>query len=132
MDGKKWFKRAVVILILALVVFQVGRQVFMENEWAARNYIHDQAKSVFSHANDRVQARYGIKPYGDPKISEGDIPLSAVLPKPVVLLIHGLDEPGRVWLNLAPVLDDKGYTVMFMSYPNDQKIRASAGLFFRP
>jgi len=113
------------MLILAILVLQLGRQVFMEEEWAARNYIYDQVKSVFSHANDKALARYGITPYA----GRNDV-LANRLPYPVIILIHGLDEPGRIWLNLAPLLDEKGYTVFFMSYPNDQKVRASALLFF--
>lgn len=125
MDRKKQFKRAGIILILAMVLFQLGRQVFMEEEWEARNFVHDQVKSVFSDANDKVQASYGIKPYAG-----GNIGQSNLLSKPIIVLIHGLDEPGRVWMNLAPMLDEKGYPVFLMSYPNDQKVTASACLFF--
>ncbi len=125
MDRKKQFKRIGILLILAVVVFQLGRQVFMEEEWKARNYVHDQVKSLFSEANDKAQKGYGIKPHAGQKTV-----LSNRLPKPVIVLIHGLDEPGRVWLNLAPNLAEKGYPVFFMSYPNDQKITASARLFF--
>lgn len=46
----------------------------------------------------------------------------------VVLLIHGLDEPGRVWDDLAPVLAENGYVVARFDYPNDQAIADSAHL----
>lgn len=49
-------------------------------------------------------------------------------PERVVVLIHGLDEPGKVWDDLAPVLRDEGYDVARFEYPNDQSIADSADL----
>lgn len=46
----------------------------------------------------------------------------------VVLLIHGLDEPGDIWDDLAPVLHEAGYAVARFDYPDDQPIAASADL----
>lgn len=47
------------------------------------------------------------------------------LPGRVVLLIHGLDEPGRVYDELVPALREEGHTVALLEYPNDQPIRDS-------
>lgn len=44
----------------------------------------------------------------------------------VVLLVHGLDEPGPIWDELAPHLLDRGASVVRFDYPNDQAIAASA------
>lgn len=46
----------------------------------------------------------------------------------VVLLVHGLDEPGDIWDELAPALADAGHAVARFDYPNDQRIAASADL----
>lgn len=46
----------------------------------------------------------------------------------VVLLVHGLDEPGDIWDDLAPALADAGHAVVRFEYPNDQRIAASADL----
>ncbi len=43
-----------------------------------------------------------------------------------VLLIHGLDEPGDIWDDLAPALDEAGHLVARFDYPNDQAIARSA------
>jgi pimeloyl-ACP methyl ester carboxylesterase len=43
-----------------------------------------------------------------------------------VLLVHGLDDPGKVWMNLGPALLEAGYEVLEFRDPNDQPIRASA------
>ncbi len=47
------------------------------------------------------------------------------LPAQIVLLIHGLDEPGDIWDTLAPRLGAAGHTVVRFEYPNDQPISAS-------
>jgi pimeloyl-ACP methyl ester carboxylesterase len=48
------------------------------------------------------------------------------LPDHLVLLVHGLDEPGTIWNDLAPALASRGYTVARLDYPNDQAIANSA------
>ncbi|MFG0275631.1 MAG: esterase/lipase family protein [Phycisphaerales bacterium] len=47
---------------------------------------------------------------------------------PVVLLIHGLDEPGTIWNDLTPALRDAGFEVATFEYPNDQPVADSAEL----
>ncbi|MGJ8636845.1 MAG: esterase/lipase family protein [Phycisphaerales bacterium] len=44
----------------------------------------------------------------------------------VVLLVHGLDEPGGVWDDVAPALFEGGYRVARFDYPNDQSVVRSA------
>lgn len=44
---------------------------------------------------------------------------------PPVLLIHGLDEPGDIWDDLAPALTQAGFAVWEFRYPNDQGIDRS-------
>jgi pimeloyl-ACP methyl ester carboxylesterase len=44
---------------------------------------------------------------------------------PPVLLIHGLDEPGDIWDDLAPALTQVGFAVWEFRYPNDQGIDRS-------
>jgi pimeloyl-ACP methyl ester carboxylesterase len=44
---------------------------------------------------------------------------------PPVLLIHGLDEPGDIWDDLAPALAAAGMAVWEFRYPNDQDIARS-------
>ncbi|PIE63778.1 MAG: hypothetical protein CSA26_11290, partial [Desulfobacterales bacterium] len=50
---------------------------------------------------------------------------------PPVILVHGLDEPGKVWMNLAPALYQAGYDVWIMEYPNDQPVTQSSQLFLK-
>lgn len=78
----------------------------------------------------------------DPAVAPGGLPTGSLVctpleaaqsvPQRVVLLIHGLDEPGSVWDDLAPILVAEGqhraYGVATFIYPNDQAIGASATL----
>ena len=45
-----------------------------------------------------------------------------------VLLVHGLDEPGDIWDELAPKLHDEGFCVARFDYPNDQSIADSSAM----
>lgn len=47
----------------------------------------------------------------------------------LVLLVHGLDEPGSVWDDLAPALAEAGHAAVRFEYPNDQAIALSAEQF---
>lgn len=49
-------------------------------------------------------------------------------PDQVVILVHGLDEPGCVWDGLAPELLRAGHRVARFEYPNDQPIADSSRL----
>lgn len=52
-------------------------------------------------------------------------------PDHVVVLVHGLDEPGFVWNDLRPTLLEQGYRVGELVYPNDQTITDSTALLAR-
>lgn len=72
------------------------------------------------------------------------IPANRPMPQRVVLLIHGLDDPGDIWADAAPAIwlgyDPKdpaaipapvgasGHKVLRFDYPNDQPIARSADL----
>lgn len=43
-------------------------------------------------------------------------------PHRLVLLVHGLDEPGDIWCDLAPALVEAGHAVARFEYPNDQHV----------
>jgi pimeloyl-ACP methyl ester carboxylesterase len=46
----------------------------------------------------------------------------------VVILVHGLDDPGWMWRDLAPALLEAGHAVLRFEYPNDQAVAGSADL----
>ena len=47
---------------------------------------------------------------------------------PDVILIHGLDEPGKIWDEVVEALDAVGFNAWEFRYPNDQAIDQSADL----
>jgi len=60
-------------------------------------------------------------------IDQGDL-AAAALPRRLVLLVHGMDEPGGIWDDLAPALARAGHEVARFDYPNDQALADSAEL----
>jgi pimeloyl-ACP methyl ester carboxylesterase len=62
--------------------------------------------------------------------SDPDAPTGPVAGRRSVVLVHGLDDPGKVWRNLAPALADAGFNVWRMEYPNDQPIADSSDLLY--
>jgi pimeloyl-ACP methyl ester carboxylesterase len=52
--------------------------------------------------------------------------IATALPARVILLVHGLDEPGGIWSDLAPTLAAEGYTALRFDYRNDDSAAASA------
>ena len=44
------------------------------------------------------------------------------VPKRLVLLVHGLDEPGDIWSDLAEALVNNGHAIARFEYPNDQRV----------
>lgn len=47
-------------------------------------------------------------------------------PSTLVILVHGFNEPGGIFDDLAPALIDQGHAVATFHYPNDQAIAKSA------
>jgi pimeloyl-ACP methyl ester carboxylesterase len=63
--------------------------------------------------------RYGMDVHENGRI----VPLEdAKLGGRVVVLIHGLDDPGRLWAELTPKLVRAGFVPCEITYPNDQPI----------
>jgi pimeloyl-ACP methyl ester carboxylesterase len=125
---KKWIIIAG-IFILLLVALQVGRQYFREEEWRVRHFIYTQVKEKFPEAAEKLMAGYGVSPFKPVLTAERPHWGKAPEKRPVAILIHGLDEPGKVWMNLAPALWEEGFNVLIMTYPNDQPVEESARYF---
>lgn len=103
-----------------------GLDFFREEEKGIRRQIREAVERKFPVQAAKEAGTYGLHQYW-PKlaISQSDKQFH-----PPVVLIHGLDDPGKVWMNLAPALAAEGFNVWEMRYPNDQPIATSARLFF--
>ena len=112
--------------ITLIVVIQVMRYYFRAEERRTRVYIREAVKKKYPQAVNQLKANYGLRPFENPKPL-----LKPDIQRPKVILVHGLDDPGKVWVNLAPVLANAGFHVLIMTYPNDQPITESAQFFLK-
>lgn len=72
-----------------------------------------------------ISERGDAVPIGDALDAEGR------LPERIVLLVHGLDDPGWLWRDAIPALRGAGYSVARFDYPNDGPIADSADFLAR-
>jgi len=117
---KKFWITLFVGLILLFAGYQVTLRYFSEDNRRIRTSLRKALKEMYPAEADALRAGYGIKPASGSMEVDGS---------PGVILVHGLDEPGKVWMNLAPVLLDRGFHVWMLIYPNDQPIAESARFF---
>jgi len=140
---KRWGTRALLIAIAVAIVGAVVWFVFIENsEEVDRVYgqtlsatvsaVGQAFGEVFGELDSQEQT-YGLRIYESEldEWSQIDIQRFSNLddsgsnPR-AVLLVHGLDEPGGIWDQLAPRLAQAGHVVIRYDYANDQSIAASA------
>ena len=96
---------------------------YPEEEKELRTQLRESVKESFPEESAAFSRTFGLRrfePDGHP-CREADSGRG-------VVLVHGLDDPGKVWRSLAPELCDQGFDVWLMQYPNDQPIAESARL----
>ncbi|CAB5109220.1 hypothetical protein D3OALGA1CA_3558 [Olavius algarvensis associated proteobacterium Delta 3] len=119
------------IVIISLAVFLIGIwQLFAghygEEEKEVRRHIRETVKKTFPEQTAKFSTTFGLS-FVEVD-GTGSRPMS--LARNTVVLIHGLDDPGKVWRSLAPVLVEEDYNVYKLAYPNDQPVVESARFFF--
>jgi pimeloyl-ACP methyl ester carboxylesterase len=120
--------RRALTLVLALALtagLWIGwGELYPSEERALRELVHDRLDRWFPEIMAPDADGHGLAPW--PK---SDMPLDP-LPRGErslrVVLIHGLDEPGIIWDDLAPALTEAGFDVWELRYPNDQGLDRSA------
>ena len=121
---RKWFVYIVAFIVLSTALGYV-LDFFPEEEKELRREVRKAVESTFPEQAAEVAKSFGLVSF--PEVESGPV---AVDPGATsVVLIHGLDDPGLVWMNLAPALKDEHINVWKMYYPNDQPIVDSASLF---
>lgn len=121
---RKWFVYIVAFIVLSTALGYV-LDFFPEEEKELRGEVRKAVESTFPEQAAEVAKSFGLVSF--PEVESGSV---AVDPGATsVVLIHGLDDPGLVWRNLAPALKDEHINVWKMHYPNDQPIVDSASLF---
>ena len=120
---RRWLPTVIGIFLL-LVLWQVLTNTYREEEKELRVKLRETVKEKYPEQAARFSEETGLFRFkGDEEIG------SVVQEERSIVLIHGLDDPGKVWRNLAPELEKEGFSVWFMQYPNDQPIVESSRLF---
>jgi pimeloyl-ACP methyl ester carboxylesterase len=126
-----YFKIVKRIFLCALFVLSVLFEIFSGQAWAATHSSWDHGlgkqfrsmvEELFPDLAAELRAGYGLHRF------KGTEKVRPSLNRDVIL-VHGLDDPGLVWQDLAPILAQQGYRVWVMNYPNDQPLVESS-LFF--
>lgn len=107
--------RFLLLLLLLAVAWQLLRPLFVQHEREIRSQVRETAQQTFPRLAAEAGRRYGLQ-----RLAPAEAGMSEVV------LVHGLDDPGKVWMNLAPALRQAGYGVSALDYPNDQPITESA------
>ena len=87
---------------------------------------HDHAPALLERAR-ALPTTHGLRWLTPDRRWSTDAPRP--LPTHAVLLIHGLDEPGGIWDQLAPALAEHHHPTLRFDYPNDQAAARSADQF---
>jgi pimeloyl-ACP methyl ester carboxylesterase len=113
-------------ILLLLGLWQFFSNTYREEEKELRSQFRETVKEMFPEQAAEISQSFGLFLF---EADQGSLNGSALDRKSVVL-VHGLDHPGKVWQNLAPELAKENYNVFFMEYPNDQPVVKSSQLFF--
>ena len=117
-NKRKWIFGVLILFFCA----QWIRGIYPDQEKQGRALIYSLAVKIFPAAARQTRKGYGLHLLNLVR-EKSEYPY-------IIILIHGLDEPGKFWMNLAPVLISKDYQVYDMVYPNDQAISLSSEFFF--
>lgn len=123
---RKFWILSILLCVSLIIVMQIVHTFFGEEERKVRTQIREALIEKYPETVDQLKAVYGLKPF-----EQSNTPLKDHAQKPMVILVHGLDDPGKVWMNLAPALQADGFPVSILTYPNDQPITASARFFLK-
>lgn len=117
----RWIIGAVLLLF---GLWQLLTGIYGEEEKKLRRQLREKVIATFPEQNAKFSQTVGLFFYETDK----EVAREVAPERKAVVLIHGLDDPGKVWQNLAPELVKADFNVWLMHYPNDQPIAASARL----
>ncbi|MFG0257802.1 MAG: esterase/lipase family protein [Phycisphaerales bacterium JB043] len=106
-----------IALIVSIALVVAGLNTILENGRTSLTLDHDGSRMVGvlvpkqKHPDDRITWE---------RIDHD------TTPDRLVVLVHGLDEPGTIWDDLTPILLDNAYDVARFEYHNDRSIAESA------
>jgi pimeloyl-ACP methyl ester carboxylesterase len=113
-------------ILLLIGLWQLFANLYREEEKQLRRQLRETVKEKFPEQTAEFSKTFGLFLFKAVR----EVPPEVDPDRKSVVLIHGLDDPGRVWQSLAPALVKEDFNVWLMHYPNDQPIAESARLFF--
>jgi pimeloyl-ACP methyl ester carboxylesterase len=122
---KKLWPWVVASILLLFGLWQFLSDNYREEEKELRTQIRKTVKEMFPEHAAEFSQTFGLFLFE----ADRELPREKLLARKTVVLIHGLDDPGMVWMNLAPELAKENYNVLLMEYPNDQPVVESSQLF---
>jgi pimeloyl-ACP methyl ester carboxylesterase len=123
---KYWFW-GIGIIVLLFGMWHFLLDSYREEEKELRTQVRKTVKEMFPEKAAEFSQIFGLFLFE----ADSVLPHEQILKKKTIVLIHGLDDPGKVWMNLAPELAREDYNVLLMEYPNDQPVVESSRLFFK-
>ncbi len=113
------------------LVITYDRIKFHRESKRIRGKIRTYITRFFPDAAAAAQARYGFRIHADLQHQnlapeKFDFQGNLSRNKKFVILVHGLDDPRKIWETVRPVLLKNNYIVCEFDYPNDQAIADSA------
>jgi pimeloyl-ACP methyl ester carboxylesterase len=113
-------------ILLIIGLWQLFANLYQEEEKELRRQLRETVKETFPEQTAEFSKTFGLFFFE----TDREAHRGAAADRKSVVLVHGLDDPGQVWQNLAPELVKEDFNVWLMHYPNDQPIVESARLFF--
>ena len=113
-------------IFLLIGLWQLVASFYLEEEKELRRQLRETIKEKFPEQTAKFNKTFGLFYFE----TDGETPGGLAVDRQTLILIHGLDDPGLVWQNLAPALAKAEFNVWLMHYPNDQPVAESARLFF--
>ena len=115
---KKFWLYGSCIVVLLTALYLLLSERYQEEEKSLRTQLRQSVKDNFPEQAQEFAKGIGLFPFGNHSPGGAEM-----------VLVHGLDDPGKVWQDLAPALQAEGYNVWQMHYPNDQPVAESTLLF---
>jgi pimeloyl-ACP methyl ester carboxylesterase len=113
-------------MLLLIGLWYLFTNFYREEEKRLRSQLREIVKKRFPEQSAEFLKTFGLFYFE----SDRGVPEASRLTRKCVILVHGLDDPGEVWQNLAPELAIADFNVWLLHYPNDQPVVESAWLFF--
>jgi pimeloyl-ACP methyl ester carboxylesterase len=119
--------RILICIIIVLGIYQLVTHFYRDEEKELRTQVRTAVKEAFPDHKKEYAKTIGLFRHGAKPATGGE----QTLKDRAVVLIHGLDDPGKVWQDLRPALVQEEYDVWQFEYPNDQPLAESAEMLFQ-